>query len=101
MIKNIIVCSAEWELSVSVDSKIFDDVYVESCTRSVEQLKSKNKLRMCSTIHCWDVKTPKKIITYNSYKILINAGMHRFAEVMRKHFLKNQDVDWATEPLKN
>ena len=71
MIKNIIVHSADWEFTVDVDNKLFNDVYVEACTQSVEKLKAENKLRMCSTIHCWNVKTPKKIMTYITGKNLL------------------------------
>jgi hypothetical protein len=99
--KIVIVESADWKQIIKIDNKIFDDIYVEACTRAIENLQKENKLRLWSTILCWDKKTPKKIITYNSYKILINAGFHKFANYIRNHYIKNQNIDWAAEPLRN
>jgi len=101
MMKTIIVESADWKQTIKVDDKIFEDIYVEACTQAIEQLQKMNKLRLWSTINCWNKKYPDKLVTYNSYKILINAGLYKFAEYIRKYYLNKQNIDWATEPLKN
>jgi hypothetical protein len=37
---------------------------------------------------------------YNTYKILINAGFHSKAEILRSVFLSKTKVDLADEPIK-
>jgi len=97
------VSSADWRLNIEVDSSIFDDTYVEACTRAIE-LKSKsiynddflvNPVIVCKPLRSSDNKT--KYI--NTYKILLNAGMPKRAETLRKIFESTTDVDLAKEPL--
>jgi hypothetical protein len=107
MIKTVIVSSGNWTKIVKIDNKIFEDIYTEACTQAIESLVKEKQLRVASVINCclYNSSLPKDLYknmhTFNAYKILINAGMHKYAEIVREHFIKNNNIDWATEPLKN
>lgn len=97
------VSSADWMMNVEVDSDIFDDTYVEACTRAIE-LKSKslhsedflvNPVIVCKPSKAHDNKT--KYV--NTYKVLLNAGMPKRAETLRKIFESSTNVDLAKEPI--
>ena len=99
------VSSANWKMNVDVDPDIFDDAYVEACTRAVEMKSSSihmteedflvNPVIMCKPIKSSDGKA--KYI--NTYKVLLNASMIKRAEILRKIFESTTDVDLAKEPL--
>ena len=40
------------------------------------------------------------MIMYNTYKLLINAGFHVKAEILRSFFLHETKIDLAKEPIK-
>ncbi len=97
--KNLTVKSADWTLKITIDEKIHDDIYIEACTQAIEQLYNRKELRLAPVIECID-NTSKSYI-YNSYKLLINAGYHNFADIFRKKLLKDTKIDWYKEPLKS
>jgi len=97
------VSSANWTMNIEVDSNIFDDTYVEACTKAIE-LKSKalhsedflvNPVIVCKPTKSHDNKT--KYV--NTYKVLLNAGMPKRAEILRKIFESTTNVDLAKEPI--
>lgn len=97
------VSSANWMMNISVDSEIFDDTYVEACTQAIEnKLKNINSddFLVNPVIFCKRVKpTPGEPKYINTYKILINAGMPKRAEHLRRIFQSSTDIDLATEPI--
>jgi hypothetical protein len=46
-------------------------------------------------------KKKAKFATYNTYKVLINAGFHAHAERLREFYKKGSKIDLATEPLQS
>jgi len=98
------VGSANWSMDVTVDVSIFDDPYVEACTRSIEimigNLKEGDDFLVNPIMTVQKVskkKTKKKII--NTYKVLLNAGTPSRAEMLRKVFYTSTSIDLAEEPL--
>lgn len=88
----------------NIDSEIFDDVYEEAATRFVEQhvIKPEAKIApILSTYEKKDIKNFDKHYTYNSYYIIINAGFHKKAEIMRSNFLKLANIDLRKESVKS
>jgi hypothetical protein len=104
-IKKIVVkCANFWMDEIEVDSEIFDDIYVEAVTRAVERRKSKPGFTISFIIEAWEKKDfadPYKHYVFNTYKILINAGMHRIAEIIRMNFLKENQIDLRYESLRS
>jgi hypothetical protein len=99
--KTILVKCAKWEEMIEIDDTIFDDFKAEACTRCIEKHFRSGKFNVSAFMHCSLVvkgKT-KKLSTYNTYKILINAGYHRHAEVLREMFLEENKIDLAMEPI--
>lgn len=101
-IKEYSVRSADWSMECEVDTSIFDDPYVEACTRCVE-----SKIRGLTeeedflvNIVLWVKETKaKKEKTINTYKVLLNAGLPSRAEMFRKIIFATTEVDLANEPL--
>src|SRR3972149_982946 len=91
-IKKIVVkCANFWMDEYPIDPEIFDDVYVEAATRAIEKRKDLPGLKVAVVIECWekkDFKRPEKHYCYNTYRVLINAGMYNKAEILRQNFLK-------------
>ena len=101
--KIVIKCADFWMDEHEVDSEIFDDVYAEAATRAVEKRKDVEGFKLTPVLECWekkDFKKPNKHFCYNSYRILINAGLHGKAEMMRFNFLKIHGIDLQVESLK-
>jgi len=97
------VSSADWILKIDVDTEIFDDADIEACTRALE-IKSKysdeQNFLVNPVILCKQIKPLSKEPKYiNTYKVLINAGMPKRAEYLRKIFQSSTDVDLALEPI--
>lgn len=96
------VSSANWMINVNVDPEIFDDTYVEACTQAIE-IKVKNMdqddFLVNPVIFCKQIKPSSEPKYINTYKILINAGMPKRAEHLRKIFQVSTDIDLATEPI--
>ena len=102
MMKKVTVTSGDWKKTIEIESDIFDDIYAEACTRILESMAKDKQIRLAPVMICWEENDiGKKLITYNSYKILINAGLHKPAEFLRKNLYKQTKIDWATEPIKS
>lgn len=103
-IKKIVVkCSNFWMDEFEIDSEIFDEVYVEAATRSIEKRKDLEGFKVAVIIECWekkDFKKPDKHYCYNTYRIFINAGLHNKAEILRLNFMKLNKIDLRAESLK-
>jgi hypothetical protein len=103
-IKKIVVkCANFWMDEFEIDSEIFDDVYVEAATRAVEKRQAIPGFKVGVIIECWEKKDftkPLKHICYNTYRVLINAGLHDKAEMMRANFIKMYGTDLRNESLK-
>lgn len=98
------VRTANWSMEVEVDEDIFDDPYVEACTRCIElKLKKSdggsdflvNPVMLVKS----DKRKNSKEKVINTYKILLNAGLPSKAETLRKIFFMSTEVDLAHEPL--
>ena len=98
-LKTISVRSANWEMDIQIDDDIFDDVYVEACTRILEKNIRVGNLTVSPFMEA-NIKNRKKIFVFNTYKILINAGYHKFAENLRFNFKKQTSIDLKYEPIK-
>lgn len=87
-----------------VDSDIFDDIYLEAATRFTEQHVKKANAKIPMVIFAFekkDIKNFSKYFGYNSYFLIINAGFHKKAEVMRKNFFLVSGVDLQKESIKD
>lgn len=100
--KKIIVKGHDWTESITVDNTIFDDYMIEACTQALEKRMYEGMLKITPVIQAWeDTKNKKsKITMYNTYKLLINAGFHEKAEILRSFFLHETKIDLAKEPIK-
>lgn len=101
--KVVVKCSDFWMDELEIDSEIFDDVYVEAATRAIEKRKDLPGFKVTVIIETWekkDFKKPDRHFCYNTYRILINAGMHGKAEMLRLNFLRMHGVDLQKESLK-
>ena len=86
-----------------IDSEIFDDILLEAATRFAEQHVKKKNVRMAPILTAWDKKNTnnfEKYYCYNSYFVVINAGFHKKAEIMRKNFLAATGIDLKLEKMK-
>lgn len=87
-----------------VDSELFDDIYMEAATRFVEQhvIKPNAKIPpILSTYIKKDVKNYDKHFCYNSYYLMVNAGFHKKAEIIRKNFMIVSNIDLKNESIKS
>jgi len=102
--KTVVVTSYNWKHIIEVDETIFDDYKLEACTQAIERAMKDGNSNVTALLQCWVVpknsKAKKSVTVYNTYKILINAGMHSKAEILRKVFLIKTKVDLAKEPIK-
>ena len=105
--KIIVKCSFEdnefWMDEHEIDSEIFDDVYVEAATRSIEKRRDLPGFRVAVILECWekkDFKRPDKHFCYNTYRVLINDSMHEKAEMLRFNFMQIHGIDLQKESLK-
>jgi hypothetical protein len=100
--KNIIVKGHDWVELITVDNDLFDDYVIEACTQALEKRIRDGMTKITPVIQVWeDVKNKKtKIHVYNTYKLLINAGFHTKAELLRSFFLHETKIDLAKEPIK-
>lgn len=88
----------------NVDSDIFDDVYLEAATRFAEHHVKKQNAKIAPILTSYEKKDAKnysKHFCYNSYYVIINAGFHKKAEIMRRNFLTVAGVDLQKENLKS
>ena len=86
---------------IVVDTDIFDDIYVEACTRALESLLKENNLKMTPTMQCCVEESSEvsDIVSVNTYKVLLNGSMPKQAEFLRQHLIKSMKIDWREEPL--
>lgn len=100
--KKIIVKGHDWIETITVDNRIFDDYIIEACTQALEKRIKDGMLKITPVIQSWEHNKNKKlnITMYNTYKLLINAGYHDKAEILRSFFLHETKIDLAKEPIK-
>ncbi len=101
--KVVVKCSDFWKDEFEIDPEIFDDVYAEAATRAVEKRKNLPGFKVVVILECWekkDLKIPEKHFCYNTYRILVNAGLYEKAEIFRSNFLKAYNIDLQKESLK-
>lgn len=102
-LKTIIVKCLDWFDKVDVDSEIHDDVYMEAATRVIEKNKNTPNFTVSIIMECYDKKDekdPNKHFIYNTYFVLVNAGLHEKAEMLRLNFLKMNKIDLRKESIK-
>lgn len=102
-IKKVVVKCLNWTREVEVDSEIFDDVYVEAATRVIENNKTTPNFSISIIMECYEKKDenkPDKHYCYNTYFVLINAGMPEKAEMLRLNFLKENKIDLQKQSLR-
>lgn len=102
--KNVFVKCGKWTQTMSIDETIFDEYKVEACTRAIESRFKNGDVSITAFMQCSDIlknnRVSKTCSIYNTYKILINAGFHIKAELLRNICLRESDVDLAQEPIK-
>lgn len=102
VIRKIIVKILNQLYEVDVDEAIFEDVYMEASTRIIEKNRKKKNFQLGVVVECYD-KSKEKIAeehyVYNTYFILVNAGMYKKAEILREKFKENFGVDLQKEPV--
>lgn len=101
--KIVVKCADFWTDEFDIDADIFDDVYVEAATRAIEKRKNLPGFKVTIILETWDkkdVKKPDKHYCYNTYRVLINAGMHEKAEMLRLNFMSMHGIDLQKESLR-
>jgi hypothetical protein len=103
-IGNYKVLTGDWWANININHDIFDDPYVEACTQAMEQkvkgLKPDDDLHVNPVMVCKNLNDSSSKERYiNTYKILLNAGMPTRAALLRNVFMKNIEVDLASEPM--
>ncbi|MEI6598356.1 MAG: hypothetical protein WCL22_04870 [bacterium] len=98
------VLTGDWYSVIQVENDIFDDGYIEACTRAMEirvkQLVTNNDLLVNPAMICKHMDKPTSKERYiNTYKILLNAGMPHRANLLRSTFMQNVEIDLASEPM--
>ena len=96
-------CSTFWDDEFEIDSEVFDDIYMEAATRAIEKRKDLPGFKVAVMIECWEnkhISDPSKHICYNTYFVLINAGLHKKSEMLRLNFFKQHKIDLQKESLK-
>lgn len=104
--KKIAVLLDSNRYEMDIDESNFEDYRLEACTRVVERLFLSGNCNISPFIFCEEVterksKAKVKFSTYNSYKILINASLYKYAEKLRHIFLKENNIDLADEPIQS
>ena len=101
--KKVVVKCLDWTEEFNIDSTIFNDVYVEAATRALEKRKDGEKFLVTVVMETFlksDTNKAQKHYVYNTYFVLINAGLYFKAEMMRLNFLKSHGIDLRKESLK-
>jgi hypothetical protein len=102
MKKNKIVVKIASEKFTLEIENIFDDPFMEACTRIIEFKRQQSdhlSVPPC-IVACLDRKGAKMQV-YNTYIVLINAGMHKYAENLRNRFMQDCGIDLKKEPIKS
>lgn len=104
-IKVVIVKLNGKRRQVSVDSAIYDDIFIEAATRVVEEQKGDhsffNKIRIIG--ECYekgDENNIEKHYHINMYHILVNAAMYSIAELVREKTKNQHKIDLQLEPAR-
>ena len=96
-------CAEFWEDVFEIDPDVHEDIYMEAATRAVEKRKALENFKVTVMVECWekkDANKPDKHFCYNTYFILVNAGLHKKAEMLRLNFFKMHKIDLQKESLK-
>jgi hypothetical protein len=102
--KTIVVKCLDWTDEFTVDSEIFDDVYMEAATRALEKRYKDDEFRVAVVMNCCtkrNLTNVDKHLLYNTYFVLINAGLHEKAELLRENFMEMHKIDIQKESLKS
>jgi hypothetical protein len=104
--KKVIVYLDKDKYEIEVDETIFTDYKLEACTRLIEKLFSAKIYKVTPFLFCEDIEVPKlkakiRFGTYNTYKLIINAGYFSLAEKLRVVFFKENKLDLADEPIQS
>lgn len=86
-----------------IDSEVFDDILLEAATRFAEQHVKQENVKIAPILTAWEKKHAKNYdnhYCFNSYYIIINAGFHRKAEIMRKNFKSATGIDLKLEKIR-
>jgi len=100
-IKTVVVKFAnleKYQREIDIDTTMYEDFYLEACTRAVEQ-NIRDKKTMITPFIEVKVKDTKFFKIYNAYKVLINASYHIYANTLRLDFKKTYNVDLDREPI--
>lgn len=102
--KKIVVVILKNKYSFEIDADIFDDVYMEAATRALEKHRRKQgSFQIAVVMECYEEKDAKKAdkhYVYNSYFVLVNAGMHDKAEHLRESFKEEFGIDLRKESIR-
>lgn len=101
--KIVVECNNFWRDEIEIDPEIFDDVYLEAATRAIEKRKDSPNFKVTVVLETWEKKNekkPEKHFGYNTYFVLVNAGLHQKAEMLRLNFIKMHGIDLQKESLK-
>jgi len=106
--RTIWVKTANWHKVIEIDETLFENVFIEACTQAIE-IKTKetmpgqdflvNAVMYCSDLYSKNKDDQDKVV--NTYKILVNAGKHERAALLRQVFLKKIKMDLNNEPIIN
>ena len=101
--KTVVVKCLDWSDEFLIDPNIFDDIYMEAATRSLEKRNADDGFKVAVVIDCCEKRYIKKIdkhLMYITYFVLINAGLHHKAEVLRDNFKEMHGIDIKEESIK-
>lgn len=101
--KIVVQCLPFWKDEIEIDSNIFEDIYMEAATRAIEKRKYEEGFKVTIVIECFEkknVKNPDLHYCYNMYFVLVNAGLHNKAEMLRLNFRNLHKIDLQKESIK-
>jgi len=102
MKNKLTVSCSDWSREITVDDEIFDDIFIEAATQAIEDVFktekiSELKLNMVMLVFHSNKKRKSRLM--NTYKIMINAGLHKYAETFRSELMKAYKIDFNEEPI--
>lgn len=104
MKKNLKILLGNDKYDITIDSLIYKDYKLEACTQIIERLFKLGINTFYPFIFCEElIEKSNKVDfrTYNTYKIMINAGYYTQAELFRKICLIKNKIDLASEPIQS
>lgn len=89
---------------VTVDSSVFDNIFIEAATQVVEKYKKDMTFfnKICIIGEAYLKENKEKIVEHyqvNLYHILLNAGFYSMAELLRQKTKDLHNVDLKFEPV--